>query len=511
MNIGLLLLSRSVARQKEFSVRLAIGASRFRIVRQQAFEGLLIAIPATVIGLALAVCGVKLLRMSADRYYDRILIDWQFLRVAAYTSLVAPIIFGFVPAVQLLRNRMPLTTGGWIEAQSGRTGRRTQRLLATSQLGAALILVIVSVIVLQSVLTSLLMNTGFDTRRVMTTSLALPPWKYADSNRFAQTFTSFIDRVSALPGVTSAASSSVVPAITTGPAVPVKLESETPTADGPEAAELNVITPRFFETIGIDVVSGRDFTARDTADTPLVAIVNRQFALRYVANPHDLVRRRLSVRGESRLREIIGVVGNTRNVIRGDIPAVVYLAGTQEPLRTMFLVARVPDGSSLEPVRRMLADVDPDVAPYQLRTVKAAIRLLQSEDLAMFALLGVLAGLSAALAALGLFGVFSCLVAERRRDFAIRLALGASPRDITRIIFKDGVVTMVPGLIAGVLGGALLSRFAVGVVYGITADPYDPIVYAGSILLLIATGVAALIVPARRARAVEVAKVLRAS
>jgi predicted permease len=384
VNVALLLLSRTVARLKEFSVRLAVGASAFRIVRQQAFEGLLIAIPATVIGLALAVSGVKLLRMSADRYYDRILIDWQLLRVAAYTSLVAPIIFGFVPAVQLLRNRMPLTTGGWTEAQSGRTGRRTQRILATSQLGAALILVIVSAIVLQSVLTSILMNTGFDTTRVMTTNLALPTWKYADSHRFAQTFTTFIDRVCGLPGVTSAAGSSVVPSITTGPAVPVKLESETPAADGPEAAELNVITPRLFETIGIDVVSGREFTVQDTADTPLVALVNRQFALRYVANPHDLVRRRLSVRGESRLREIVGVVGNTRNAIAGDIPAVVYLPGTQEPQRTMFLVARVPDGSSPEPVRRTLAEVDPDVAPYQLRTVREAIRQLQSEDLAMF-------------------------------------------------------------------------------------------------------------------------------
>jgi ABC-type antimicrobial peptide transport system permease subunit len=175
----------------------------------------------------------------------------------------------------------------------------------------------------------------------------------------------------------------------------------------------------------------------------------------------------------------------------------------------MFLVARVPDGSSLEPVRRTLAEVDPDVAPYQLGTVKEAIRLQQLGDLAWFGLFGVLAAVSSALAALGLFGVFSCLVAERRRDFAIRLALGASPGDVSRFIFKDGLVTMVPGVIAGELGGALLSRFAVGVVYGITADPYDPLVYAGSVLLLITTAVAALIVPARRARSVEVAEVLR--
>jgi ABC-type antimicrobial peptide transport system permease subunit len=177
----------------------------------------------------------------------------------------------------------------------------------------------------------------------------------------------------------------------------------------------------------------------------------------------------------------------------------------------MFLVARMPDGASLEPVRRALAEVDPDVAPYQLRTVKESIRLRQSGDFAMFGEFAVLAGVSALLAAMGLFGVFTCFVGHRRRDFALRLAIGASPRDVTRIILRDGLLTVVPGVLAGAAGGALLSRFAIGVVYGITADPYDPLVYAGSVLLLLISAALALIGPALRARSVQVADVLRNS
>lgn len=221
--------------------------------------------------------------------------------------------------------------------------------------------------------------------------------------------------------------------------------------------------------------------------------------------------RRLSIRGEPRLREIIGVVGNIRNLTGGDVPPFVYLPHAQEPQRTMFVVARIPEGNSLEPVRRALAEVDADVAPYQLRTFREWMWVRQSGDFAQFGEFGVLAALSALLAALSLLGVSLCFVAQRRRDIALRLALGASGPDIRRMIFKEGVITIVPGVAAGLLGGALMSRFAIGVVYGIIANPFDPLVYSASVLLLFATAVVTLSLPARRARSVNVAEVLRTS
>jgi predicted permease len=511
VNVALLLMSQGIARQKEFGIRLAVGATWLRIVRQQVLEGLLIAVPALLIGFGLTVVGVDMLRMSADPYYKRVLIDRQMLGFAACVSLLTPFVFGIVPTIQLLRGRIPLTTGGLTESQSGQKGHRIQRTLATTQLGAALIVLIVSTIILRSLVAAVRIDVGFDTTPVTTVSLALPAWKYPGRETLSTRFDAFVDHVSRLPGVSAAAASSVNPALTGGTSVAARLDSEPLNTDDQESAQLAVATPRLFETIGLEILSGRDFTPHDTADTPLVAIVSRQFARRYGNNPENLVGRRLSIRGETRLREIVGIAGNIRNLTGADVPPFVYVPHTQEPQRNMFLVARVPEGYSLEPIRRALAEVDADVAPYQLRTFKEWIWVRQSGDFAMFGEFGVLATVSALLAAMGLYGVFSCFVGHRRRDFAVRLALGASPRDIARMILVDGFMTVVPGVLVGAAGGALLSRFAIGVVYGITADPYDPVVYVGSVLLLVLSAAAALIGPALRARSVQIVEVLRTS
>lgn len=511
VNVALLLLSRGIARQKEFSVRLAIGASWFRIARQQTLEGLLIAIPSGVVGLGLMVAGLRLLQTSADTYYQRINVDWHLFAFVMSVALLVPLIFGLVPAVQLLRNRTSLTTGGWSEAQSGLKGRRIQRILAASQLGAALILLIVSAIVLRSLVASILRDVGFDSRKVLTAELTLPVWKYPDRQALPDSFLAFVDRVSRMPQVSAAAASTVIPAITSGPLVPATLESEPLTSNGAESAQLAVTTPHAFDAVGIDVLSGRDFTAHDTADTPPVAIVNRQFALRYGPSPQDLIGRRLRIRGEARLREIVGIVGNATNFEGGDVPPFVYLPHTQEPQRTMFLLARVPAGTSPEPLRHAIADVDPDVAPYQLRTVRDAIRRSESGSIALFGTFGVMALSSGLLAALGLFGVFSCFVADRRRDFALRLALGASTRDLNRVILKEAFLTVAPGVAAGLIGGALAAGFATHVIYDAPADAGDPIVYGGSVLLVAISAAAALMRPALRARSVQVSDVLRTS
>ena len=511
VNVGLLLMSRGVARDKEFSVRLAVGAGRLRLIRQQAFEGMLIAIPGTLIGFGLAALAIQVLRLSADPYYKRVLVDGQLFGFAAWMSLLAPVIFALVPAIRLLGGRVSLTTGGWTEARTGRTGHRAQRTLVAAQIAAALTLLIVSAIVLRSLLVSISTDVGFDTRPVTTVGLALPAWKYPQQQVLPDSFNTFVNRVSRIPGVLGAAVSSVNPALTAGSSVTARMDSETPGVETEQSAQLAVVSPRLFDTLAIQVLAGRDFTPHDTAATPLVAIVNRQFALRYGNNPQDLVGRRLSIRGESRLREVVGVAGNTRNLTGGDVPPFVYIPHTQEPQRMMFLVVRIPEGYSLDPLRRALAEVDPDVAAYQLRTFKEWIWVRQSGDFALFGSFAALASISVLLAAMGLFGTFACFVGHRRRDFALRLALGASPADVVRMIFADGLLTVLPGVLAGAAGGALLSRFAIGVVYGITADPYDPLVYAGSVLLLLISAAAALMGPARRARSVQVAEVLRDS
>jgi predicted permease len=299
MNVAMLLLARGMSRQKEFSIRLALGATPLQVVGQQALEGLLIAVPAASIGLALSVGVIKLLKMSADPYYQSVLIDWALFRFAAEVSLATPIMFGGFSLLKLLRPRTPLTSGGWVEAEAGVSGRRRQRILAATQLAAALMLLIVSALVLRSLIASIKADVGFETRGLLTVGLSMPAWKYPDRTQFSQLFTRLIERVSRIPGVASAAGISWIPAIHSGGAyVSVTLIDELSPGDreGP-STRLATVTPRLFETLAVQVVSGREFSPQDDARAPLVAIVNRRFAQRHAANPQDVVGKRLRIRG----------------------------------------------------------------------------------------------------------------------------------------------------------------------------------------------------------------------
>ena len=510
VNVAMLLLARGMSRQKEFAIRLALGATPIQVVRQQALEGLLVAVPAACIGLAMAVLVIKLLKTSADTYYQRVLIDWNLFRFAAAVSLVTPIIFGILPALRLLRRRTPLTTGVWVEAETGVTGHRRQRMLASTQLAAALMLLIVSALVLRSLIASAQADVGFETKNLLTVGLNLPAWKYPDRDRLPQFFTKLMDRVSTVPGVASAAGISSIPALqVAGAYVPISLDDLAAREIDRPSAQLATVTPGLFATLGVPILAGREFSPNDGNDMPSVAIVNRQFAQENGSNVQELVGRRLALRGEPRWRQIVGVVGNTRVYSDEAYPPCIYLPHAQDPQRTMFLLVRMPERVSAASVTQAVADTDPDVAPYQLRTIDEGLRTQLSGDLALFGLFGGMATVSAALAAFGLFGVFSCLVTLRNREFGIRLALGATTSDLARMIFREGLLTMVPGLVIGIAGGGLLSRYAIGVIYGVTSHPYDPAVYAGCVALLVASGGAALWVPAQRAKRVRVTDLLR--
>jgi predicted permease len=511
MNVAMLLLARGISRQKEFSIRLALGATPLRVVGQQVLEGLLIAIPAACAGLALSIVVINLLKMSADPYYQRVLIDWTLFRFAAVVSLSTPIIFGSLSALRLFRRPTPLTTGASAEAETGRSGRRRQRILAATQLAAAMTLLIVSALVLRSLIASMNNDVGFETRGLLTVGLNMPSWKYPDPAQWPQFFTRLRDRVSRVPGVAVAAGASWIPALHLGGAdVSVTFGDNLAAHDRDRpSARLATVTPRLFETLSVRVLSGREFSPQDDAEAPLVAIVNRRFAHRHAANPQDLVGGKLRIRGENRWREIVGVVGDTRSFSDDEFPPCIYLPHTQEPQRAMFLLVRMPEHLPATSINEAIAETDPDVAPHQLRTIHEALRSQLSGELALFGLFGGLAAVSAGLAVFGLFGVFSYLVTQRSREFGIRLALGATTTDVGRLILREGLWTMGSGLAVGIAGGAFLSGYAVGGLYRINTNPYDPAVYIVCIALLLAPAAAALWAPIQRAKRVRVVDLLR--
>ena len=511
VNVASLLLARGIARQGELSIRLALGANPSRIVRPQIFEGVLVAVPAVIVGLALALCVIVPLKNSTNTYYQRIPIDWTLFAFSSAVSLVIPTIFGVLPALRLFRRRARLTASEWAERRSGSVGRLRQRALAMTQLAAALTLLLVAGLVLRSLAVSIRSDTGFMTRDLLSVALDLPLWKYPQHDQLPRLFSGLVGRVAELPDVSNAAAVSSIPAVQPpGAYMSVILEgmAVASEADRP-SGQVVTVTPNAFATLQVPVLAGREFSIHDKGDSLPVALVNQQFAQRYGPAPANVLGRRLTVGVDGAWRQIVGVVGNTRVFSKDGFPPFIYLPHAQNPQRTMFLLARMPGHVSATAVTHAVAATDPDVAPYQIRTIDEALRSLTSSQLILFGLFGGLAAVAALLSTFGLFGVYSCLVAQRKQELGVRLALGATQRDLAWLIFAEGFGTMIPAVVIGSLGGALLSRYAVGVIYGVTADPYDPVVYVACVVLLLGAGVAALWTPAQHAKHVSVTELLR--
>ena len=511
IDIAFLLLTQGLERQKEFTISLALGARPGRLVFQQALEGLIVGVLGCGAGLLLALTIIQALKVSPDSFYQRIPVDWRLFGFSALVALVTPVIFGILPLIPSTRGQARLTTGSWSEAQSGRSGRRRQRVLAAAQLGAALTVLIVSAIVLRSLVATLRADMGFRTSDLLTVVLDLPAWRYPDSDSSPRFFAELLERVNGMPGVSGASAISALPVLQpAGPSMMVSLEGAPPLAPGTRpSAQIVTVMPNVFSTLGIPLMVGREFTIQDSKAAPLVAVVNRAFAARYVATPELIVGRSVIVRGDQRPRAIVGVVGNVREQDLNVLSPQVYLPLPQDPQRTLTMVFRTSANVSPASLVDLIGKVDRDVAPYQVRTFEEGFTTRQASSLILFGLFGGLALASAVLAAGGLYCVYSCLVAQRSREFSIRLALGATTSEISSLIFVDGVLTLVPGLFFGLAGGALLSRFAVGTFYGVRADPFDPVVYIGCVALVLVSSAAALWVPARRGRRVAVATLLR--
>lgn len=501
VNVALLLLARAITREQEVLVRVALGASPGRLVAQQAIEGLVLAVPGMAAGLTIAIWAILALKTSGASSFARLSIDWGVFSTAALVALVWPLIFAAIPAlgVGVRRSLGPRDARG---TEGSRASRLHQRSLAMLQVGSALTLLVVAGMVVRSFAATLAADLGVDRSNVVNVSLTLPAWKYKDPGEFTQFFAAAVEKVRSYGEVSHAAATSSVPGLL-GAGTPRLVQAETGDAIGYPAPQLNAqlvsVMPRTFETLGVPVLLGREFTPADSGTAPPVVIINRKLAQALPAGPHDLIGRRLAVRGESFWREIVGIVGDTRDADFESFRPLVFLPHAQEPQRTMTLLARMPHGPSSELVTGAILEVDPDVAPYQVRTYDEGVSTRISVMLTIFAIFGSLAAAATILAVVGLYGAFSCGVSGRMREFGIRQALGASAAQIRGLVFREGWQTVLPGMALGMLGGAALARYAVGALYTVRVDPWDSVTYAACGGFLVAACALALWVPARRA------------
>jgi putative ABC transport system permease protein len=521
-NVANLFLARASARRQEFSVRLALGASRWRLARQQLVEALVLAAAGSAGGLVIARWGSDLLVRQLSTQATTVFLDTSFdWRVLAFTAAVAvavALLFGVVPALRASRTE-PIDA---IRAQSRNTAdaRRVGfgGALVAGQVALCLVLVVGSGLFIRTFKTLATLNVGFDRDPVLLVRLDVPRTSAEPSQR-AALYGRVAATVRATPGVAHAAISEVTPV--SGMITDVYVEAE----HGPQLAPpqnisyRNVITPDWFATYGTRLVAGRDFDDRDRLGSPPVAIVNETFVRRFLQGANPLgrrIRNPSSAPGETRpWMEVVGIVADATYLsLRAAVPPTMYVPLAQQPAASGFfafgtLSVRAASGSPASIARGVgdaIALVDADIAitftPLK-QQVDAA--LVQERILAMLS--GWFSVLALLLSALGLYGVTAYAVNRRRREIGIRMAIGAAPARVVRLVLARVTVLLGLGMLIGTAASVWASRFVATLLYGL--EPRDPATLISSAAVLAAVGALAGSLPAYRASRVDPAEVLR--
>jgi putative ABC transport system permease protein len=521
-NIANLLLARATARRHEWSVRLALGASRWRLVRLLLTESLLLSAIGAGFGFLVARWGSQLLVAQLSTQTNTVFldlsVDWRVLAFTTGTTVITALLFGVVPAFRAAGVSPIEAIKDQGRSAGGYTGRVSfASMLVVVQVALSVILVVAAALFLRTFKKLATLDLGFDPSRVLVVRMSAERAPIDPARRMV-VFERARQAVAALPGVQSTALSFVTPVSGNNWGNRLEVSDGVALTDSRRSALRNAVSPEFFETYGQRLIAGRAFTDRDRDGSPPVAIVNEAFARRFLdgANPIGHTLRRFPVRADDVSLEIVGIVADAvYRRIRDPIPPTVY-SSTMQPERSLpsteyNLNVRIPSGSSA-PIARSIADaiagVNKDLA-LTFRPLSDQIGASLTQERIVAILAGFFGALALLLAGLGLYGVTSYAVSRRRTEIGIRMALGAAPAGVVRLVFSR--VSMLVGL--GVLIGAGISswasQFVATLLYGL--EPRDPATLVGSAAVLAAVGALAGWLPARRAARIDPAEVLRDS
>jgi predicted permease len=510
-NVASLFLARAASREREIALRIALGAGRGRITRQLLVESVLLSVAGGLVGLALAVWGVRALVAAAPSSIPRaneIGVDVPVLGFVLALSVLTGIIFGAVPAFQLgrLGASGPLKDGSPTIAGT-RATRRLRKTLVIAEVSLAMVLVIGAGLLLESLARLQRVDPGFDPDRVLVTQLKLPPARYRDPAQVLAYFEQVRARVGAIPGVASVALAFEHP-MSPGWTTSFTIAGRPEPAEGqaPEA-RMRPVTPGYFRTAGVRLLRGRDIDARDRADAPGVVVINEAFARLHFPT-EDPIGERLH-RGAwwpntPTSFEIIGVIRDERFLgLSSDADPATYFPHAQVPFSDMYVVLKARgDPSELIPVLRSeIWAVDRDIPLDNLRTMDELVGGTLARPRFVGMLLGLFAAAALLLAAMGIYGVLSYTVAQRTPEIGIRMALGAQRREVLRTIVGQGVALAAVGIVLGALGATAATRVLSGMLFGVT--PTDPLVFATVAGLLTVVAALAAYIPARSASRVD--------
>jgi putative ABC transport system permease protein len=519
-NVASLVLIRATGRAKELAIRAGLGARRRRVIRQLLTESILLAALGGSCGVLLAMWGTRLLLASWPVNVPRpvspgsaaVAADWRVLAFTLGVSLAAGILFGLAPALHSSRvdfNEALKEGGRGAAGTPARGGLR--RLFVVSEIALATLLLVGAGLMLRSLARLEGVDPGFNPARLLTMAVNLPATKYGTDAKRAAFWSEALARITALPGVKSAATVSDLPLAGSGTTGDFELAGRPPfTAGEQPSAAKEIVSPDYFAAMQVPLLAGRGFTERDRAGAPRVAIINREMARRFWPGEDPVGKKIHPGYYQTDWHEIVGVVGDVRLAGLGAPPGLeIYLCSLQVPQRAMTVLARTAsDPLGLTPaIRRQVFAVDPKQPVYRLQLMDQVVGDSLSGRRVASWLLGIFAALAMLLAALGIYGTTAYAATQRTHELGIRVALGARHGEVLKLVAAEGVKAALAGLSLGLLGALALTRLMTGLLYGI--QPTDLATFAGVLAGFSAVAVAASCLPARRAMRVDPVAALR--
>ena len=517
-NVANLLLVRAASRESEMAVRTALGAGSWRIVRQLVIESVLLAIVGGVLGTLLALWGVDLLLAMAPQGLPRInevSVNASVLLFTAGVTALTGVLFGLFPALHATRANV---SGMLKDAMRGSSGgvasRRARNTLVMVEMALAVVLLVGAGLLIRSFSKLVAVDPGFRAERVVTFSIAAPDTKYGQYAQRRELVSNLIERMKRVPGAQGAAVVTGLPLsnmMMRTSAHIVGTPAERPAER--KVTDVAMVTPGYFTTMGIPLRSGRDFTDRDGSGAPVVAIVNQEFVKRYFPNENPIGKRielgweqdTAATGGNMTLGgEIVGVVANVkRRGLSQEVYPETYASYMQPTFSNFSVVVRSTSDPStvMAAIRAQVRELDRDLPLSELRQLKELVSASVSRPRFYTTILGVFASIALILAAVGIYGVISYAVSLRTRELGIRIALGATGRQVSGLVLQQGVGLAIAGVVVGGAGAYWLTRLLSKMLFGVSAT--DPLTFVGVAALLTAIAAVASFVPARRAARVD--------
>jgi len=518
-NVANLLLAQATTRRREIAIRIALGARRWTIVRQLLVESLLLAGAGGLLGVLVAFWGVtglaKFLPESLSKL-QTVTVDTRVFLFTLGVSALTAIIFGGVPALLASRTRPGETLSDTARDVSGGTsGRFVRRVLVVSEVALAVVLLVGAGLLIRSFQRLRQVDIGFTTENRLTMKMVLPMPKYVKADARRAFYDQTLARVEAIPGVEAAGVITVLPLSFSGMNFSFSVEGQTSPSDLQLPFALyRVVSPGYFRAMGITLQRGRLLDAHDTPDSQPVLLINQRLADQYW--PHeDPIGKRLKigpVDSPNQWLTVAGVVNNVRQTGLYEQKLEIYVPYAQERRvfmspRDLVVSTKADAASVVGAVRQAVWSVDKDQPISDVRTMDQVVAASISKERFQSLLLGLFAALALVLACVGLYGVISYAVVQRTHEIGVRMALGAKPVDVLRLVIRQGMALTIIGLIVGVAVGSVVTRVLSDMLYGVGTR--DPLTFVGAPLLLLVVAFLACYIPARRATRIDPLVALR--